>query len=265
MQIGMCLDWRVNAMWEAACAAGADYVELNFSSFEQEKPAAVAALAAHLQARGLACRAYNCMFPGARYPLTGPHKDHAAAGEFLAAQLEKLAPLGARIVVFGSSGARGRVDGQSSEAAREEVVTFLRETAAPLLAHYGWICAVEPLSECNLIRTTADGRAIVEAVGHPSVRLLADVYHMGQVGERPEDLLACAGALAHVHVAAQAGRRLPAATDPDDYVAVFRALRRIGYTGQVSIEGILRDPAAPGAEMTAAVACLRSAWEASAN
>lgn len=260
MKIGICLDWHNAAALESAGKAGADFAELNFSSFENATAEEIAGLKATLDRLHLPVASFNCMLPGARIRVTGWERDHAAAAAFLRATLEKLEPIaGARHVVFGSGGARRMEEGDTPFSAFADLVVYLRDTVAPIFREYGWTCSVEPLSECNYLRTTADGAALVKAVGCPEVRLLADIYHMEICGEDLPAAFAACPPLRHVHIAEKSGRYLPSPDDPDDYRAMFAALEAAGYDGCVSIEGRPRDDAGYTREIVAAVATLKAA------
>lgn len=235
MKLGVCVDWKKDENLLIAKAAGADYVELNFQSFWQEKPETIAALAARLRQLGLDHLAYNGMLPGS-LRITGEKKDHAAAQAYLAEQLEKLQALPARIVVLGSCASRMLDGDNTKENAMREMASFLRDYAAPLLERYGSLCVIEPLSECNFLRTVQDGLALVRMVDRPCVRLLADFYHVAVCGESLAGYEAYAPYLCHTHIAARAGRAYPQKGDEDDYPAIFRALRAASYTGAMSIE-----------------------------
>jgi sugar phosphate isomerase/epimerase len=50
-------------------------------------------------------------------------------------------------------------------------------------------------------------------------------------------MLAAGNALLHCHIAAPGNRRYLLPDDGVDYTAFFGALRAIGYTGRVSVEG----------------------------
>jgi sugar phosphate isomerase/epimerase len=131
------------------------------------------------------------------------------------------------------------------------------EVFVPLLAKYDWKCAIEPLSECNVIRTTYDGLEIVNKVNDPHFCLLADIYHMVLTGQKPSELLDCKGKLIHTHIASENGRKCPHLTDPDDYGAYIDALRAIGYDDCVSVEGGNVDGETTEENISAAVTTLR--------
>jgi hydroxypyruvate isomerase len=77
---------------------------------------------------------------------------------------------------------------------------------------------------------------IVQATGHPQVRLLYDFYHeqiaAGNLIEKLEKSLPC---LALVHVADVPGRHEPG-TGEINYQNIFRKLSELNYTGMVAME-----------------------------
>ena len=255
MRFGVCTDWKKEENLHAAKAAGAEYVELNFQSFINETPESIRALGEKLQAMGLDLIAYNCMLPGS-LRVTGEKKDFAAARDYLEGQLAKLQALPARTVVFGSGAARMLDGDNTKENGMRELTEFFRDYLAPVFEEYGFTCVIEPLSECNFLRTIKDGAALVQAVNRKSVRLLVDFYHTSMCGEPLDGYEAYAPYLHHTHIAALEGRAYPTASDPDDYPAIFRALRAAGYEDCMSIEasGSLTEEG-----VREAIACLKKA------
>ncbi len=72
------------------------------------------------------------------------------------------------------------------------------------------IIALEPLNraETNLINNSASGAALVEAVAHPSFRLLPDYYHMALENDASGNAAKYSRPLAHARIAAPRRRRL---------------------------------------------------------
>jgi sugar phosphate isomerase/epimerase len=143
---------------------------------------------------------------------------------------------GIGIIVLGSGKARQIPEGFSGQEARRQFVELCRKMA-PLAEKYKVTIVLEPLNkeECNFINSVAEGGDIVKEVNHPNFLLLADLYHMSKEGESPESILRYGHLLRHVHVAQKAGRSAPGTT-PEDFTEYFRALRRVGYRGLISIE-----------------------------
>lgn len=119
------------------------------------------------------------------------------------------------------------------------------EVAAENLAHVdrlaegiGAVILVEPLSgvEAYPLRTAAEVISVIDRVGAPSLRLLADLYHLAVNGD---DLSAVIDAftdrIGHVQIADAPGRGEPGtgSLDIDGHLA---RLAERGYRGNVSLE-----------------------------
>ncbi|HNT36653.1 MAG TPA: sugar phosphate isomerase/epimerase family protein, partial [bacterium] len=116
-------------------------------------------------------------------------------------------------------------------------VNLLRQLG-PLAEKRGVTITVEPLNkaECNFITSLGEGATIVEQCDHPNVALLADIYHMTQNGQGPEDIIQFGKHLRHVHIAEKEKRTAPG-TMGDDFRPFFKALKHVGYDARISIEG----------------------------
>ena len=112
--------------------------------------------------------------------------------------------------------------GELGEAAG---VTFCVENLNTIVDHPG-----VPLARAK------DTLALVEAVGHPNVRMMLDLYH-AQIGEGNliELIRRCGDAIGEVQVADVPGRCEPG-TGEINYPAIAKALRDIGFTGTVGME-----------------------------
>lgn len=101
----------------------------------------------------------------------------------------------------------------------------------------GVLVLIEPLdhNETHLLLRLEEGIAVCTEAGSPSVVLMADLYHMSVEGEDiPVSLRAAGRWLRHVHLA-DSNRLLPG-LGHTDFVSAFRALREIGYEGDLSLE-----------------------------
>ena len=234
-------------------------MELNFTAASQASDEELAATLALLEELQLPCLSYNCMLPG-DLRVNGEHKDFARADRFFAETLRRVARFGAKNVVFGSGRSRALDGDNTRENAYAEMTEFLREHVAPAFALAGYTCSIEPLSECALVHTVEDGMELVRSSARREIGLLIDFYHTAANGEDMSDLSAYRDCLFHTHIAALEGRAFPQKSDPDDYVAIFRALRAIGYEGGISIEAVpgSRDYADAAREAFAVLAAARS-------
>lgn len=241
IKIGFCADMHYPEQVRAIAAAGSEFVELNLCAVASASERELADTAALLRELHLPCLSFNCMLPG-DLRINGSGKDLARADHFLARALRRAVALGGENIVFGSSRSRAPEENATRASAFSETAVFLREHVAPACALAGIGCTVEPLSECSLIHTVADGLSLVRAADRPEIGLLIDFYHTAVNGEDMRDLSPFAACLRHTHLAACTARTYPRRTDPDDYAAIFRSLSRIGYRGGLSIEAIPPKP-----------------------
>jgi sugar phosphate isomerase/epimerase len=104
-------------------------------------------------------------------------------------------------------------------------------------AKRGVLVLFEPLNryEDHMVNTLAHGAELCRAVGLPSLRVMADLFHMNiEEADIAGGLRANADMVAHVHLADSS--RLQPGTGHIDFVAAFAALRDIGFDGYGAIE-----------------------------
>jgi hydroxypyruvate isomerase len=129
-----------------------------------------------------------------------------------------------------------------------QAVKVLRE-AARIAADGGANLLLEPVHMViagNLMfaNTVRHGLDIVEAVGNPALRLLADVYHGAVSGETFEQAFADRLELVgHVQVADFEGRHEPG-TGTLDWSGLVPLLQRRGYGGDIGLEYLPTRPIA---------------------
>lgn len=242
---------------EDILAAGFDYVEFPLMQTAALSGEAFRDLVRWLEGSGLGADCTCNMFPPS-IRLTGPEADPARTAAYLEPALERLARLGTRTIVLGSSAARDLPPGTTEEEGYEQLARLLEQVVVPLLERYDMRVAVEPISryEANFICTLQEGMELVRRAAHPRVRLLADTIHMLREGEGPAQLAGSRPWLEHVHVS-ELDRALPAGDHRPALAALLRELRRIGPPATVSFEA----RSAPRADMAAALARLRAALE----
>ncbi len=109
-------------------------------------------------------------------------------------------------------------------------VTFCVENLNTIVDHPGI-----PLARAK------DTLALVEAVGHPNVKMMLDLYH-AQIGEGNliELIRRCGDAIGQIQVADVPGRCEPG-TGEINYPAIAKALRDIGFAGTVGLEAWASD------------------------
>ena len=222
----------------AVLQAGADYLEVNVQVFLAPGDPDETRFEANLaSADGLCPPVRNaCLFLPASLPCVGPAVDDAVLLAYAGRAFARAKKAGVRHIVFGSGGARKVPAGFPMARAKEQMIEFL-QNIAPLAGNEDVTVVIEPLNaqECNFINTLAEGAELIEACGHPNVRLLGDTYHMGFSNEGPETVRRFGSILRHFHVAGYPARRYPGA-EGESYREWFTALREIDYAGSVSVE-----------------------------
>jgi sugar phosphate isomerase/epimerase len=230
---------RARKLQEVLRTAGADYFEMGVASVMGDGFDEMRAALAEIEMKP---EAFNGFIP-AQYRLTGEDADHEAALKYCATALLRCSSVGAQVVVLGSGGARRVPEGFLHERAVAQFTAFCTKLG-PIAHDANVTIAIEPLNqrEDNLVNSVNAGAKIVDDVGHPSIQLLADLYHMAQDGEDVEHVAQAGKRLAHTHTASYS--RIPPGTEPDDaapHAAFFDACRRAGYDSRCSYEGKISD------------------------
>lgn len=181
----------------------------------------------------------------------------------LKSQLSVMAELGGTGVITPASygKAASALARLSSPLKADEQRQVVLDAAQELGEHAhgeGVFLLLEPLNryETNFIHTLAQGVAVCEAVGLPSVCIMADLYHMNIEEADPNQAMRdAASRLAHVHVC-DSNRNEPG-TGHIDFTAACTALRDIGYDGYLALECGLRAP--PETALRNTITTLRAA------
>lgn len=225
---------------------GFDFIELLVPEPEDgiDLSAARAALAdaglgVVLAARVNAQRSIASDDPGARQ----------GGSEYLKRCIETAAALGATIIggplygepmVFAGRPPLPR-SADEMQARADRMIAGLAELA-PLAHAAGQVFALEPLNrfETDMLNTTRQGIATVDAVGHPGLGLMLDTFHMNMEDQSIPDAIRLAGPRI-VHFQANENHRGFPGTGNMDWPAIMRALHQVGYGGPISLEPFRRD------------------------
>lgn len=219
-------------------ALGFDYFEFAFGQFTDMSDEEFESFKKAVFELDFFPEAMSRMLP-ARFQIVGDDPDLSEVIPFLEKGFARACQVGTKTVVFGSGGARSLPDGFTDmRKAYAQLVDFLR-IAGDIAHKNGITISIEPLQfgESNIVNLVTDGAYLAARVNHPAVRCLADYYHMASNEEQCWEIEAIADRLEHCHIARLEGRTYPLPTDTQDYRPFFDALKKIGYTGRVSIEG----------------------------
>jgi sugar phosphate isomerase/epimerase len=230
--IGICGTNRA----EAAKACGLDYLEANVSSFLcPESDEETFAANRESVAGSLPIYSANGFFPGS-LKVVGPEAETERAIRYSETAFRRASELGMKVLVLGSSGSRSIPEGFSREEAESQFLALLKGIA-PAAEKYGILVAIEPLqkSETNFINTVTEGAEMARKAGSPNICVLADFFHMARENEDPEDIVKAADKLVHCHIA-EVEERTPPGEKGDDFTPYYRALKKIHYTGRISME-----------------------------
>lgn len=168
---------------------------------------------------------------------TGEDANHDEVLAWAEICFRRLAQAGGKFIVFGSGGSRNLRNGWSVEQADPQFVALLKRMG-PIAEKHGIMVVVEQLNskECNYINRIEHSARLIREVGHPCVRILADIYHMAMDGDTPDDLKKAMDVVAHIEIAEKKGRAYPG-VGGQDFTPFFKVLKGAGYKGPINIEG----------------------------
>ena len=166
----------------------------------------------------------------------GNEADHEGITRYASVAFARAEIVGAKIIVFGSSGSRTIPEGFDRAKAKEQFISLCHRLA-PLAARHHITLAVEPLNreETNFINTLREAAEIVDTVRHPHLKMICDIYHALKENDPPGELLRYQEHLVHCHIAEKKDRT-PPGVNGEDFTTYLRALKKINYQGRVSLE-----------------------------
>jgi sugar phosphate isomerase/epimerase len=233
-RIGICTGITNNGILSSA---GYSYVEEATRSFlvPAEDETAFQAKLALLKQSKIPVEACNNFIAG-NLKSVGPAAVHDDILKFVETAFRRAEIAGVKTIVFGSGGSRTIPEGFSKDEAKEQFISLCKKMA-PIAGKFNVVISLEPLNkgECNFINSVAEGGEIVKAVNHKNFMLLADLYHMLRENESPEDIIKYGDLLYHTHIAENKDRAAPG-VNKEDFTPFFKALKKIGYKGRMSIE-----------------------------
>ena len=210
--------------------------------------------------------AMNSFIP-ADLKIVGPNVDRSRLDAYVAAALQRAEQLQAKVVVFGSGGARHVPEGFPRAQAWRQLREFLRATGDEIERRkYGMVIGIEALrkAESNIVNTSGEAHRLSLETDHPKVRVIVDFFHLTVEGESPTILRRIKDRLVHCHFSNPVqGRFFPRdVSECPGYGPFFANLRAIGYRGRISLEASSPDAQS---DVPAGLAVLRRLYSAACN
>jgi len=219
---------------------GFDTVEIPIEDPSHIDPAKVKAAA---DAAGIAIGSVcACMGPGRDF--RGSPEEQKTAMDYCVAIIDQAVELGCPRVIGPVYSVVGKADAVEPEQQKVEwslVVANLKKLAKHAEAKGIMIC-IEPLNrfETDFLNTCDQGLKLVKAIGSKAVTLHLDTFHMNIEEKDSATAIRKAGKLlGHFH-ACGSDRGTPG-SDHIDWKPIKKALKEIGYKGDVVIESFTTD------------------------
>lgn len=230
MRVGVCANMNaagsdgVGLEWlEQYRRLGFDYVELPVAQLlalnHEKRREAVA----RVRDSGLPCRSMNNFLPAA-LRLLGDECNLSRLAAYLEEAMALASDLQAKVIVFGSSGARNLPDGYDPARAWDELSERLM-LFSDAARTAGVTIVIEHLNriESNVINRFSEGAALAAQVNRDNVKPLLDVYHFCVGNELPEVLDGIE--IGHAHFARPLNRTLPGAAEFPQYAQLIDRAR----------------------------------------
>jgi sugar phosphate isomerase/epimerase len=235
-------DWphdRVCAAVAEAGYAGLELAPFTFAPLITDLPAARRSeIRRQAESHGLAVIGLHWLLAKTDgFMLTSPDPDvRKRTGLYLGELARACRDFGGELLVLGSPMQRRIPVGATRAEAEDFALDTIRHALRELERHQVYLC-LEPLAptETDFLQTAAEGKALMDRLAHPFVRLHLDVKAMSSEAKPvPQVIRENAGWMQHFH-ANDPNRRGPGFGDTD-FVPIFRALKDVKYAGWVSVE-----------------------------
>lgn len=219
---------------------GFETVEIPVEDPSHIDPAKVKAA---LDKNGLVCGSV-CACMGPDRDLRGTPEQQKTGLEYMMRLIDQMVVLDCPSLIGPVYSAVGRADAVEPAEYKKQWATVVGhlKTLAKYAQSKGRQVCLEPLNrfETDFINTCDQGLKMLKAVGNPALRLHLDTFHMNIEEKNQGDSLRKAGkTLGHFH-ACGSDRGTPG-KDHIDWKSIVKALKDIGYDGDVVIESFTTD------------------------
>ena len=195
------------------------------------------ALGRKLADLGLEATGIGVMPGGGKSCVSADPREREAALDHLKWLIDCTEALGGKLVSGPFHQPLGEFTGLPPAEAEMARVADVHKQAARHAAAAGIDMAVEPLNrfECHILNTAAAAADLTARVNEPNYGYLYDTFHLNiEENSLPDAIAQTAQAIKHVHIS-ENNRGVPGAGHID-FAAVFRALRKVGYDGWMTVE-----------------------------
>jgi sugar phosphate isomerase/epimerase len=153
---------------------------------------------------------------------------------------ERTVALGGHMWVFGCGKPRCLPETEPDRSfVRNKVDAFILKMA-DILSIYNILLLLEPLGNAysNYIGTICEAVSFIERYRHKNIATMCDLRHMVSRGENFETLPNFCTHIRHAHIDCPVGEKriFPRENDGYDYANFFSTLRRMNYSGILTIE-----------------------------
>ncbi|MCZ8514169.1 sugar phosphate isomerase/epimerase [Paenibacillus filicis] len=228
---GWCTDIRNAALLHTL---GYDYIETPLAPLQLENREEYKRRLEPLLDSPLPVKAFNIAFPR-DIRIVGPEAKEVRIRRYAELAVNTLIRTGSEVLVLGSGGSRNVPEGWERTRAEEQFMQVLSWFATELHGT-GIRLAIEPLNkkETNLINSVKEAVDYAKQLNDPSIRVLADFYHMDEEREPLAEIGRYKEWIAHIHLA-DTDRRHPG-SGRYDYDTFVKVVKDSGYEGMISVE-----------------------------
>ena len=192
-----------------------------------------------LDKAGLVCGSV-CACMGPDRDLRGTPKQQQIGLNYIKKLIDQMVLLDSPSLIGPVYSATGRADAVPRNEYKQQWKTVVKhlKTASKYAEDRGKQICLEPLNrfETDFINTCDQAIQMVQDVGSPALKIQLDTFHMNIEEKNQADAIRKAGKLlAHLH-ACGSDRGTPG-NDHIDWPGIAKALKAIGYEGDIVIEG----------------------------
>ena len=156
---------------------------------------------------------------------------------------EKVRPLGAQKIGFGSGGARKLPEGMSPSEGMDIFTDKVRSHIVPYLDKYNYEMVIEAFNpkEANFILTAGEAVEAAAKIGSNRIGILTDTLHMIGSNDNADAVIAnYYNHIRHIHIS-EPDRIFPVSTYSPECLACVNAFAKSGYDDTISFETSCRD------------------------